>query len=111
MSRYIDADKLKSEFPIRRNNYDEEHGDVHFINGIESVFEYIDYMPTADVEEVKHGEWITSGPLPRTYGRPRSMCSRCGALARYELVNVGVYHEDLSKRCPECGAKMDGGAQ
>ena len=98
MSRYFDADKLKSEFPIRRNNYDEEHGDVHFINGIESVFEYIDYMPTADVEKVRHGEWIFGVTMNHEWMK----CSEC--LVSQTPTGVFVY-------CPNCGAKMDGGAQ
>lgn len=101
MSRYIDADKLKSEFPIRRNNYDEEHGDVHFINGIETVFEYIDYMLTADVEEVRHGKWERCGRLE---GKTVLKCSVCGQ--GITSMFAPEYHF-----CPNCGAKMDGGTQ
>ena len=59
-------------------------------------------------DAVKRGEWITKEPLPRTYGRPRSMCGRCGAFALYEFINVGSYAEKLSTFCPGCGARMDG---
>ena len=44
--RLIDADALSRDFPIRRDRYDREHGDEHFINGIETVIEYVEYMPT-----------------------------------------------------------------
>ena len=37
----MDFFKQIQEFPIRRDHYDREHGDVEFINGIESVMEYI----------------------------------------------------------------------
>jgi len=43
--RLVDADELK-KFPIRRDHYDKEHGDERFINGIETVMEFIDYAPT-----------------------------------------------------------------
>ena len=44
--RLIDADTLSRDFPIRCDRYDREHGDEHFINGIETVIEYVEYMPT-----------------------------------------------------------------
>lgn len=33
--------KALLEYPIRREHYDKEHGDAHFINGVESVMEYV----------------------------------------------------------------------
>lgn len=47
--RLIDADKLQ-EFPIRANRCDKEHANKHFINGIESVMEYAELLPTVDAE-------------------------------------------------------------
>lgn len=49
--------------------------------------------PTADVVEVKHGEWVINSDGYYPY------CSICET----EPKN-GV----MSKYCPECGAKMDG---
>lgn len=46
-----------------------------------------------EFEKIRHAEWITKEPLPRTYGRPRAMCPRCGAFALYEMVNCGSYAE------------------
>ncbi len=39
--------KLKDiyKFPIRRDHYDSINGDDNFINGIETVIEYIDLLP------------------------------------------------------------------
>lgn len=54
MAKYIDLDKLK-EFPIRADHYDKEHGNEYFINGIETVLEYAEQLPTTDVEPVRHG--------------------------------------------------------
>lgn len=47
----IDGDKLQ-EFPIRANRCDKEHANEHFINGIESVLEYAEQLPTVDAEVV-----------------------------------------------------------
>ena len=49
--RLIDADKLQ-EFPIRANRCDKEHANTHFINGIETVFEYAEQLRTVDAEVV-----------------------------------------------------------
>lgn len=49
--RLIDGDKLQ-EFPIRANRCDKEHANTHFINGIESVMEYAEHLPTVDAEVV-----------------------------------------------------------
>lgn len=49
--RPIDGDKLQ-EFPIRANRCDKEHANEHFINGIESVMEYAEQLPTVDAEVV-----------------------------------------------------------
>lgn len=47
----IDGDKLQ-EFPIRANRCDKEHANEHFINGIETVLEYAEQLPTVDAEAV-----------------------------------------------------------
>ena len=58
MSRYIDADYVNA-FPIRIDHYDEEHGNRHFVLGIESVMEYIDSAPSIDIvrgQDCRH--WV-----------------------------------------------------
>ena len=49
--RLIDADKLQ-QFPIRANRCDKEHANKHFLNGIETVLEYAEKLPTVDAEVV-----------------------------------------------------------
>lgn len=90
MPRYIDADKV---LETMRSNMDmqELYLPIHFINFV------IDEMPTADVEPVRHGQWIKTGPY---YYK----CSSCGARAW-----IKFYPLDEHKFCWHCGAKMDGG--
>ena len=57
MAEYIERSALM-QFPIRRNHYDRKNGNKHFINGIESVLEYAENLPAADVAPVMHGRWI-----------------------------------------------------
>lgn len=58
----------------------------------------IETVPTADVVEVRHGEWkiCSDGYYP--------YCSRC----RYEPEISTRYRNNLTPYCPNCGAKMDG---
>lgn len=49
--KYIELEALMN-IPIRRDHYDKKNGDVNFINGIEFVLEYAEYLPAADVAEV-----------------------------------------------------------
>ena len=63
-------------------------------------------IPAADVRPVVRGEWLTGNDNPRTYGRIRAMCGRCGAFALTDMVNAGSYKERLSNFCPNCGADM-----
>ena len=66
----------------------------------------VDKIPAADVRPVVRGKWLTGNDNPRTYGRIRAMCGRCGAFALAEMVNAGSYKEQLSNFCPNCGADM-----
>lgn len=45
MARLIDANEL-NKFPIRLDHYDKEHGNEHYVFGIEAVLEYAEYLPT-----------------------------------------------------------------
>lgn len=47
MADFIDRETLM-KFPIRRDHCDKEHANEHFINGIETVMEYAENLPTVD---------------------------------------------------------------
>ena len=74
--------------------------------GAEGALNEIDDVPTADVAEVKHGEWVRSGRcdhVPYRIKNPEKWvtyrCSVCG----YRNGRRSNDHY-----CPNCGAKMDG---
>lgn len=85
--RLIDGDKLQ-EFPIRANRCDKEHANTHFINGIESVMEYAELLPTVDAEVVvrckdcKHS-WEDLGGLTCSHG----VCVDCVVLGDFYCAN------------------------
>lgn len=91
MARYIDADKLCEDLrgmasilaPFKQST-------------MLGVIETINLMPTADVVEVAHAKWEINCDGYYPY------CSNCMTEPK-----SGV----MSKYCPECGAKMDGGAE
>lgn len=89
MARYIDAEKMREDWL--------ENGENEFVYDTNAVLDSIDAQPTADVVEVKHGEWIDTGDeiLDTTYSGWK--CSECGY----------VFCGNKFKFCPECGAKMD----
>lgn len=70
------------------------------------ITDLVSGIPAANVRPVTSAAWLTGNDNPRTYGRIRAMCGRCGAFALYEMVNAGSYQEKLSNFCPNCGADM-----
>ncbi len=92
-----DATTLVSQLPAY-------HGSEGAWVDQKDALDTLNAIPTADVEPVKHGYWYFRG------GRP--CCSVCNtkALWKDEGGTGGFSHEYVgakSKRCPECGAKMD----
>lgn len=87
MSRYIDADELKSAYaPL------EGCLSARTLGHMKLIFDaLVDSMPAADVVEVRHGRWIYLG------GLDAFECSVCG---RQMVRNIFDY-------CPWCGALMD----
>lgn len=62
---------------------------------VETAFEELYSLPAADVAPVRHGRWTRID-----YHDAR--CSECG--------HKTYYPDRISLYCPECGARMDGGA-
>lgn len=114
MAEYIEREELM-KFPIRRDHCDKEHANEHFINGIETVLEYAENLPAADVEPVRHSEWVAQCLLPgdgwvfedmpyNPHQHSNPICKRCRKGA---LLDGGEEYV-TSPYCPNCGAKMDG---
>lgn len=90
MSRYIDADKAKEKKVYSKDRHEY----------VVPVAE-LDWLPTSDVQEVKHGRWIYCGH--HEFHGHVFECSVCG---RYLFANS---KEDVCDEYPycHCGAKMD----
>ena len=57
--------------------------------------------PTIDVAPVRHGRWVS---VPHKLAR---VCSVCNRDEPYKFADIDA---DVYEYCPNCGAKMDGGA-
>ena len=91
MGRYIDAEKIKI-------TADTMITDGECYVPLLAVKQAIARTPTEDVEEIRHGRWISNelGGYKWAY-----YCSECGFVDGYPF-------NDRHKYCPNCGAKMDG---
>ena len=61
----------------------------------------LNQFPGADVAPVRHGHWIS---VPHKLAR---VCSVCNRDEPYKFADIDA---DVYEYCPNCGAKMDGGA-
>ena len=87
MSRYIDAELI--DFSRLNNGFDRARAKIIIMG-----------QPTADVVEVRHGEWIDKPT--GAYSRMQSWCSACGKHS-----GIGGIESNRHKPyCPNCGAKI-----
>ena len=88
MPEYIEREKVLSmSYCTNKPTWDNPHLDPKSVVDVDDI----EALPTADVVEVRHGEWI---PIPE-YENKR--CSVCRAV--FSDFTLGYY-------CPNCGAKM-----
>ena len=88
MTEYIEREALRDAL------YD---ADAITMSGVKILNQF----PGADVAPVRHGRWMNANSRPKTYWR---RCTACGGLSYF--CGIGCSY----KYCPNCGAKMDGGA-
>lgn len=111
MARYIDVAKLLKDLTISPDGTkipDVDCDNFPIKIDLRLLRRIILRQPTADVVEVKHGEWIKTDRGIRTNvntGQPMRVyycdCSCCGWHTGHQGIEF--------KYCPNCGAKMDGG--
>jgi len=99
MARYIDADGLIAK--IKPPQCEDENSFVWLGDVRKILRNFVNEAPTAEVEEVRHGEWVT---VYSENGYHKE-CSVCGS--RWMLDSKEHVCKE-TKRCYECGAKMGG---
>lgn len=92
------AEYIEREMTIRAvlNDYPEQVGYSR-----EDAADCIRNMVASDVAPVRHGRWEKQSGL--------YSCSECGKTCPYD-VQADVIEYWACNYCPNCGAKMDGGA-
>ena len=91
MAEYVEREALLKKFTDAESQDNKAVGIGEFLFAV--IRGIIENQPTADVVEVRHGEWVTTDtPLGRC-----CECSVCGSCPTMEY-----------RYCPYCGAKMDG---
>ena len=129
MAEYIKKEAVIKFIENGLNNPDKTKSFGH--DAIEIMAE-VQYIPAADIVEIRHGKWLTADIVEIRHGKwfedeydETTYCSECKEEALYEstfelqfdydweenLVPYG-YEEHRTyirtKYCPHCGAKMDG---
>ena len=101
MARYIDAEPMLRESIEERKfvfaTEDALKNELIVRTVYKDLAEFIDNQPTADVVEVKHGEWIWTENGEADYEQ-FWVCSVCKEKSYIK-----------TKFCSDCGAKIDGG--
>ena len=87
--------------------YIEPYEDCRIILNKEDVGFPCRDLPTADVEEVRHGEWEFN--MLDNYKKYSVTCPFCSA--EYTDNYDGYINVDDFNYCPNCGARMDGGKE
>ena len=101
MAEYIKKSDVLA-YPIWHQSYDKANGNAHFISGVESVMEFVEGLPTADVAQVRRGRWTEYDGADKGF----HYCSECkGQAFNYE--ENGEVIEVFSGWCHNCGARMD----
>ena len=96
MNEYIEREAL-----YEKAYWHGEHPDVDnpFPDGVDAIdIKDVDAIPAADVAPVRHGRWEV---VVGSNGKEYMVCTCCRV--SQDLTGVFSY-------CPNCGAKMDGGA-
>ena len=91
----------------------------------ECVEDMIDSIPIAEVQPVKHGEWMPAvmdaetkeaaevlGIDIETFLSKTAYCSCCGMQQitnGQDRTRKALIHKAVYRYCPSCGSKMDGG--
>ncbi len=104
--RPIDGNLLLECLRSLKNHFQEKNEvlQVLSIEFVLSIFETEGVLPTIDYEPVRHGEWVARKEIFDGEQEPADAigCSQCGKSQR-------VFRR--TPYCPNCGAKMDGGAR
>ena len=100
MAEYIEREALINQIRLMVNRSSVGETSLNDISA-KTICGLILEAPTADVVEVKHGEW------GHKYSLHKIVCLNCGTPRPYQKTKRGYHLAWDSNYCPNCGAKMD----
>lgn len=104
MAEYIKREATIKAIVDSRNRYYNSASNQYLVgrcDGLDIAAGLLRVAPAADVAPVVHGRWE---PHDRAFGDNFLVCSKCQFVSE-DKATRRYYHY-----CPNCGAKMDGGA-
>lgn len=108
MAMLIDAENLLNQYEridwysvskkgqFMRGATTEDNPFIHYYDGEE----IIKNAPTIDAVPARHGKWEPGNPI----------CPVCGG-NKFKDLDADIWCDWMPDFCPNCGAKMDGGAE
>jgi hypothetical protein len=104
MAEYIEREALLKEIDeeCMPTNWTNSEAEIQADHDYALYRNVIEAQPTADVVEVRHGEWKDDLFLKDKY--PSVKCSECNI----RFCDIISNHSCMWNFCPNCGAKMDG---
>lgn len=95
---YIERGEIIRRIKLRIDDYNRDFNSFapKMVLAYKELLNMVEYLPTADVQEVRHGEW-----KERQTHKNEVYCSECATIEKSTDTNY------KSPICPNCGAKMD----
>ena len=97
MAEYINREVLRDELLNISIDISNLYG-CGVLEGLDRATKRLNEQPAADVAPVRHGKWECNKP-----------CPVCG-VDRFKGLDADIWADWEPPYCPNCGAKMDGGA-
>lgn len=105
MARYIEAERL-TEYITAEGILNGAYSEEEIIANLSCM---IDEIPTADVQEVVHGEWKEVYDInSQDYNSDNNWWVRCSCCQNHTKIS---FRKQRFGYCPNCGTKMDGGEE
>lgn len=98
MKEYIEREAVMQAFAVYVWN--SNHSDLVPAPQWNNAVDIVSDLPAADVVEVRHGRWEPGNPI----------CPVCGG-DKFKDLDADIWCDWMPDFCPNCGAKMDGGAE
>lgn len=97
MDEYVEREEIRRAYEKLTRSY--VNGDPYIADW--RFDEMIENLHASDVAPVRHGRWIDKGEY--------AVCMECGGRSSTQYDGVKPIPL-MTQFCPNCGAKMDGGA-